>query len=294
MYFILRTFLLAGSALCIFWSVIKIVDYKKKIDYLFTPLNFKITIFILILSVAILVTFLVSPNIFSRFTLEDGPIEWGTYFCFLGAAIIFFIILLSIKKFNNNQHLKIICLLLFLFFFISSMEEVSWFQRTLNIETPQLFEQNEQHELNFHNFHTNFFEVLFYFFSFFFLIVCPFLKYMGYFENQPIFNFFVPNLETALIAVAFVPYNFDMWNIPTSQISVFFSIFFLLYFYKKQKTIALLLIYIIIAQVIYLSINRYQRSWEITEYKEFFISLTFFYYSLNVFLQFKRNNLVLL
>jgi len=87
----------------------------------------------------------------------------------------------------------------------------------------------------------------------------------------------------------FVPFNFDMWNIPTPQISFFFSVFFLIYFSFKNRISVLLLIYIIAAQIIYLSINHYERIWEITEYKEFFISLAFFYYSLNVFLQIKKN-----
>ena len=63
-------------------------------------------------------------------------------------------------------------------FFVMAMEEVSWFQRVLEIDTPKAFDNNMQKEMNLHNFATNAVENVYYMGAFIFLVILPFLRSM--------------------------------------------------------------------------------------------------------------------
>ena len=93
-----------------------------------------------------------------------------------------------------------------------------------------------------------------------------------------------------LLGAVISAYNFDMWNILFIQVSFLGSLIVLsllatLSTDKNERTmIVVTLILLIVTQVIFLTNgDNFDRLWEVTEYKEFFISLAFFAYSVSVY-----------
>ena len=84
---------------------------------------------------------------------EDGLIEnLGAFFFF--AASVLFLLCYRLEKNRNDTQSKKKYFYLFLagLFFIGFGEEISWGQRLINWETPQLLQEiNKQKETNFHN-----------------------------------------------------------------------------------------------------------------------------------------------
>jgi len=76
--------------------------------------------------------------------LEDGLIEYLTSFGLLTISILFLILFFRTRHFLN--------ILFFLVFLFGFGEEISWGQRLLEFNTPDLIEKdNAQGEFNFHN-----------------------------------------------------------------------------------------------------------------------------------------------
>jgi hypothetical protein len=84
---------------------------------------------------------------------EDGLIENMGAFFFLTASVLFFLCYRVGKNSNETQSKKKYFYLFFAgLFFIGFGEEISWGQRLMNWETPQLLQEiNKQKETNFHN-----------------------------------------------------------------------------------------------------------------------------------------------
>lgn len=91
---------------------------------------------------------------FTRYTKEDGFVEWMQFLTFTTAALFLFFVTFerihrgeAIKRLEN---LGILCL--GLLFFFASMEEISWFQRIADIQASDFFlSHNKQAETNLHN-----------------------------------------------------------------------------------------------------------------------------------------------
>jgi hypothetical protein len=150
--------------------------------------------------------------------------------------------------------------------------------------------------MNLHNFATNYVENLYYFGTFVFLVVLPFMRSLfPFISNNNYLKIFVGRPFIGVIGSIAFAYNFDMWNIIFTQIAFFGSLFILFTFYifsivKKEKFIILFTIIIIItSQLSFLSYGEnFERIWEITEYKEFLIPLALFIYSLDIFFHIKK------
>lgn len=106
---------------------------------------------LLSLTFALLVIF--SPKMLSRLVQEDGIVEWASaLFAFLAGLCV---LIGAWRCYAKEQ--KLIALLLTILagiFVLLGLEEVSWFQRVLDLPTPDFFEVNRQREINFHNFAT--------------------------------------------------------------------------------------------------------------------------------------------
>jgi hypothetical protein len=82
--------------------------------------------------------------IFDGGSKEDTLLEWATVYVSLAAAALFLLAGLKGPRF---------ALILAVGWFVFGMEEMSWGQRVLEIESPEFFKaHNYQQELNFHNF----------------------------------------------------------------------------------------------------------------------------------------------
>ena len=107
------------------------------------------------------------------------------------------------------------------FFFLIAMEEVSWFQRVLSVETPDALDSNAQGELNFHNFATGLSENGYYFGAFLALMIVPLALQAFRLELPGPLAPFAPTPVVALASAQAFAFNFDMWDIFLSQIAFY-------------------------------------------------------------------------
>ena len=94
------------------------------------------------------------------------------------------------------------------------MEEVSYFQRVIQFETPESFVGNMQGEFNLHNFNTRWSEIIYYFGSIVFFVILPFI--IGMFKNTRNYDFveiMTPSTDMIIIGSLISCYNYaGMWN----------------------------------------------------------------------------------
>lgn len=82
---------------------------------------------------------------------EDGPFEYLTTIFFLIASVFFVLMFFNSKK-ELNGYMKFVILALAILCFFVGMEEISWGQRILGIETPEEIKAiNYQGETTLHN-----------------------------------------------------------------------------------------------------------------------------------------------
>lgn len=257
---------------------------------------FSATILVTLLSFLIFILFLIKPGLFSYMSLEDGVVEWGSVLFLLGAC--FFLLAsfnMYIRDARNYKYRAFISVLFSVALFVVAMEEISWFQRVLEFETPVAFVDNEQKEFNLHNFYTTLSENLYYLGSFLFLILLPFIFIL--FPNMTLFRGLkelIPRPFIIVIASLAFCLNFDMWNGLITQATFFASIIILLLLSKLMRSttdrycVFIVICLAVIQQFTYLiTPTGFMRIWEITEYKEFLIPIAFFIYSVDSFYQIK-------
>jgi len=236
-------------------------------------------------------TFLWNSEAFHRYALEDGLVEWTSAgACFL--ASITFLITAFRRYARGSSRSGLVCVGLALLTFLIGMEEISWMQRVLVFESPEMFAHNRKNEVNLHNFFTNVSENLYYVGSFAILIAVPFLNeaYGIAIESHPLADV-VPDRPVALVAAPLVAFNYDMWNIIPIQMAFFMTLVLLLAYLwdmtrrKDTGIYAVLAVAcaVVIVQGVFLGFGEnLVRSWEPTEYKELLIPLAFFFYAFRV------------
>ena len=256
---------------------------------------------VLFISVIFLLLFIFEPSLFNDLSREDNLIEWGSaIFLFVSCFITAFSFFKSRGVLNISSITRLSLALSSLVFFVMAMEEVSWFQRVLVFETPKILEGNHQHEMNLHNFGSNYFENLYYFGGFVFLVVLPFIRSLfPYISKNNYLKILVPRPFIVVIGSIACAYNFDMWNIIFIQITFFGSLVILCAFAafssvrNERYTILFTIALVATTQMIFLSTGKnFDRLWAVTEYKELLIPLGLFIYSLDVFIQINRVNLL--
>ena len=243
----------------------------------------------LFLSTIFVVLFLVRPSVFATLCKEDGVIEWASAIFLLGSSVLFFVELVTKNRNEGFPNLyKWIYLFFFFVFFLIAMEEISWFQRIFNLETPGFMNRNMHSELNIHNFLTDPSENIYYFGAFAFLVVLPFSKVIFPIlrKNSYLVNF-VPKTDVLVIGAVACAYNYDMWNILLTQAALYGSVVIILMlavFCRKRGLLTISVISIVVTQSLFLGKGEnFLRIWDVTEYKELFIPLSFFIYSMGVY-----------
>lgn len=90
-------------------------------------------------------------DLFERFTVEDGIVEWITVLGLLMASATCFIRAFTLYS-QKSRLFTIAAFLLGLVLFFGAGEEISWGQRILGVESSEYFQKhNTQGETNFHN-----------------------------------------------------------------------------------------------------------------------------------------------
>jgi hypothetical protein len=246
---------------------------------------------VLTLSLSFTIVFLYNPKIFNNLALEDNLIEFISALLWLITCGVFLLISMKLGKshYRNRLFYIFISLAFAFIFFILGMEEISWFQRILSVDTPKTFEGNLQNEMNLHNFATSYVEVCYYFLSFVWLIVLPFIKETSFILKEKIVLFFMPSSFIIFVSAIFMAYNYNMWNQIPTQIAFFLTLFIMLYCIayrcsdgNRSLLIASAIIYVLTQLLFLVYGSNMIRNWDVTEYKEFFIPLSFMIYSLEI------------
>jgi hypothetical protein len=258
-----------------------------------SAINKMILLMVLSISQLFLVIFIINPELFYRLGREWRPIElFSASLWFFSGCIFIYIFFILRQNINSDRNIYMIIAFIFAFFFyFVGLEEVSWFQYVLTIETPDIFTGNMQDELNLHNFATDIVENVYYFFAFIFLILIPFINEKTFFNDKSkILSFFIPSQFILILSTITIVYNYDMWNVLFTQISFFITLVILIHhlyscirFRENIFIMLLIVITFIYTQALFLMLgNSFVRLWDVTEYKEFFIPLSFFLYSIEI------------
>lgn len=224
--------------------------------------------------------------VFSDLSRENAVVENASAVLLLAAAIATAV---AVRKGVRPRVTQFGLALLALLFFLIAMEEISWGQHLFGFRTPGLLAGNEQDELNFHNWATNRIENIYYLGAFAFLVVVPCLRlqYPSLLGDERLDPLIAPP-SLVLIGALVCAFNYDMWNIVFTQVAFYGSLLALLFLAviskdRQDRTLVLMtMIVAIVTQGVFLSNgDRYERIWEVTEYKEFIIALGFFAFSLS-------------
>lgn len=198
----------------------------------------------LFLGAACLGVFIVNSDLFVRVSYEDGPIEYLSAFGLFAATGLMLLTVFFIAKSNQPHKRWLIAAGLFLaaVFFVVGMEEVSWFQRVLDFETPEAFAANRQGEFNLHNFDSNTSEEVYYFGAFVLLILVPFAAHQGTLPRPfARFNALIPSTAVLFASALLAAYNYNLWNRTTIQFTSFatcgFSAFTLIRRFASDRTV---------------------------------------------------------
>jgi hypothetical protein len=95
-----------------------------------------------------------SDTLLTRYTKEDGFIEWMTFFLYFSSFLLMFFVYTSrrIYKATTTRLQDAIVIGIGLVFLFGALEEISWFQRVIDIESGEFFmKHNRQAETNIHN-----------------------------------------------------------------------------------------------------------------------------------------------
>lgn len=264
---------------------IVLIDYSKLLEKGSVVSVVLFAVFFVLLSVF-------SPIAFNTLSKEDNLIEWGSALLLFACSFVF--LMTWIKERNLSyafKHFKWLCLVFSLVFFVIAMEEISWFQRIIEFDTPATFNDNLQQEANLHNFNTNYSENIYYFGAFIFLVVLPYFEFLfpNIISNKHLKRF-IPRPYMALLGVVPCVFNYDRWDALITQLTFFSCLMILLSFRyflnsKNQKTtIWSFIILLIVIQIVFLvNGDSYLVIYDVKEYKEFLIPLCFFIYSIDRF-----------
>jgi len=248
---------------------------------------------VLTLSVGFLLLFLSNPVEFHRFGSEDHPVEILSALLLLAASAVFVVVIVKLNKAAGRRVLMLsaISLVFATTFFFIGMEEISWFQRVFGLETPELLKAGARDELNLHNLATDEVEIMYYSAAFLFLITVPFLDDVTrLFQRWELTSFFVPGRGVLMVGAIAMAYNYDMWNILFIQVAFFITLYVLIYYVWRDLRLSRLPLELLmlvaaygLTQAAFLTLgSRSVRLWDVTEYKEFFIPLAFFFYALEI------------
>lgn len=174
---------------------------------------------VLAMQVAFIALFIISPIWFFKVTDEDRPVEWFSALCLLvGSGLMIYF---AVTK-AQTRLVRVIALGIGLTFFVIGMEEVSWFQRVIRFDTPELLANNSQEEANIHNLDSSSFEEIYYLGGFVLLIAAPFIAArMRLQERFPQIAILFPSMTVLVLSMPSSLYNYHLWNRASTQVIFF-------------------------------------------------------------------------
>ena len=176
--------------------------------------------FIGALSLALEVLLAVSPSVFARIGVEDGPIEWLSALLLFAAAGFMAARARGIWRRPSPTPYRALHLVVavgfVLLFVLMAGEEVSWFQRQIGFGTPETFAaRNWQGEFNLHNFNTDVSELALYSSTGVFLMLLPLLReseVARYPWVRP-FAALLPDRTVAAVSAPMLVFTYSHWTL---------------------------------------------------------------------------------
>lgn len=249
-----------------------------------------IDVLVLLAAIGFGLVFVRDPALFSRLSLEDGPVEWLSALFLFAAAVFFAAIALGqvTKRRQAGDWEGRAAIALAAFFsvacFVIGMEEISWMQRVFDVETPgALSAVNDQNEFNLHNISTGASELVYYSGAFVLLILIPFAFLFGEkrFGHHRLAAF-APSIFVLAAAAPLAAFNCGRWGMMPTQMATMMTVLILLLLsdmalrdglWREFLLFAGLAVTIVSLQEVFLvEAERLARLWDPTEYKELFIA----------------------
>lgn len=248
------------------------------------------------------------PVFANRLAREDGPVETLSALLLLAAGGVFAGVALRARRRAAWRTATIAAAAAVAgLLFLTAMEEVSWFQRYLEIETPALLSANDQGEMNLHNLATWEAEQAYYFGAFLLLVVLPFVVDHGRLSRLGIVAALAPGRLPLYAGSVTVAFSFTMWNVPLTQLAFFTTLFVLLHYAWRDRrsrrgrrrapvpaaaapgsfstagTALVLAVTLVATQAGFLAIGHtFPRSYMLTEYRELLIPMALLVWALEV------------
>lgn len=268
--------------------------YRKLVSF--------VTVAIPFIALGSVALFIFYPQIFDQLAYEDGVVENISAAALVLASLT--MLLVAFKRFGRKAPLLMaMSVLAAVVFFVIGMEEISWGQRILNIESSEFFlENNMQNEMNLHNLNTPLSETVYYFGAFLLLIIIPFFNDgTKRLLNRLKLKSLSPLLPSPWLVVPFavmvgfvktISYDQSIFTlIPvllTPAILMAIAAVGLKKYNAKTLVSALVSLAVVCVGVVLFSLYDYSandiRNWTATEWKEMFIAIGIFVYALDLLL----------
>jgi hypothetical protein len=237
---------------------------------------------------AFTVLFAVDPVLFYEVSLEDGALEWTSALIPLASSGAFIFAFALVRRSERRDDYRRVALVFTPLFaaalFVIGMEEISWMQRVFDIETPELFAENQQHEMNLHNMHSIIIGSTHKMMVFAGLVMLPFIA-----ETAPknyLFDLladFIPSRFVLAVSAPLAAFHYNEWNFFPSPITVTITLVILACYAKAawdrrdRAEIALfgaIAVFVVIAQSVFLMLGaNFVRMWDAAEYMELFMAI---------------------
>lgn len=265
---------------------------------------FKICITFAAIAGALLILILshVSTEFVTNVAREDGISEnLQALFLFIASLVMFSVAFICLTRKKASQFFFAFGIAII--FFVIGMEEISWMQRILEVQSNDFFmTHNEQYETNLHNISGYFFNQLYAVGAFILLTVLPYCytQTIGLLKRLRLQNLsvFVPSAWLFLPFSVIAGFDFPLAYISAISILIFFFTVWMLIHkstqpWNKKEDVAPPLVYLATAALITTSLIVYvfdQRVYSgyintFREHSEFFISFGIMTYALDVYIK---------
>ena len=239
--------------------------------------------------------FLMDEQLFHDLSKEDHMVEHASTVLLFSASVCLFWLLGRLVR--TRPFPPLLCVLASLsfafLFFLIGMEEISWFQRTFALETPEtILKLSERDELNVHNMYTAMSEVLYTFGAFVFLVLIPFVhNRTALFERLQQLHTWIPTRTVTLIAAPAFVFNYDLWNAAFVQFTFWFTLLVVVHYawetwsdpsapqQERLYTLSVLVLYLVVQFAFFADGERQVRLWDVSEYKELILPFSFLVYT---------------
>ncbi|TMM48921.1 hypothetical protein [Qipengyuania marisflavi] len=228
------------------------------------------------------------PALYQLVGAEDGAIEWLTALLLLLASVGMALKLRQSLRTGKGpwRRLHIIGAVGFAaLFFLMAGEEVSWFQRVVGFDTPDVVAQrNWQGEFNFHNFQTDLTELALYTGTGIFLMLLPLVRAaLGHWRIVAPIRNLLPDHSVAALSAPMLIFTYSHWNLLPVRSAFFIGLAVCLAFALlarrdgkpgEARLWTALTIFVALGQILHLALGHTMVAmYDSSEYRELFLAL---------------------